>query len=406
MSPSYGQYNSLWRDNVEKWNMQQDYLTALKGFQLALHPTMKLWNGVMESFKTDVMERPMGDDTEAASLSPWELNLSFQLAQRLLFCAYCEADGNHIQLSRERLVQCISILFQCDSHKEQDATKPPFPTSTLQDAFMELMLSYEEVAESRTLARHVAHLAIQCSDNGSCMWKNPLQRPGYMVILEREASQVSAVYVPREEHPDWCAIMEANWKGVADELSRLQTSTDRNSWGMVGSGDRGSGGDDHRVVSAGGWTEYVLFGTGSSSTDSDAPFTKSLLRRHVGTSVSLAEAGGGEVIFSRLAPHTHIEAHCGPTNLRWTAHLGLVVPTNGRCQIRVGREWHSWQVGKILLFDDSFEHEVVNDTGEERTVLLIRLWHPGLSVRKREEALSDARFQKELAVEKRFRPPS
>ena len=31
------------------------------------------------------------------------------------------------------------------------------------------------------------------------------------------------------------------------------------------------------------------------------------------------------------------------------------VPTG--CRLRVGREWRTWQPGKCLVFDDSYEHE-------------------------------------------------
>eukprot|EP00957_Ditylum_brightwellii_P197881 15074708-Ditylum_brightwellii.AAC.1 len=37
--------------------------------------------------------------------------------------------------------------------------------------------------------------------------------------------------------------------------------------------------------------------------------------------------GGGEVVFSLLAPHTKIAPRCASTNMRLTAYLGLYVPT-------------------------------------------------------------------------------
>jgi hypothetical protein len=41
---------------------------------------------------------------------------------------------------------------------------------------------------------------------------------------------------------------------------------------------------------------------------------------------------------SRLAPGTHLKAHCGPSNFKLRLHLGVVVPAG--CAIRVGSEWH------------------------------------------------------------------
>ena len=141
------------------------------------------------------------------------------------------------------------------------------------------------------------------------------------------------------------------------------------------------------------------------------------------------------MIFSRLSPRTHIKSHCGPTNLRWTGHLGLVIPNNNNnsksksksssddCRIRVGNDWVSWRVGKILLFDDSFEHEVRNDTDEERVVLLIRLWHPELTMSMlssrtgthddddddgsllASQLVEEAIAKKEGSIQKRYHPP-
>lgn len=90
------------------------------------------------------------------------------------------------------------------------------------------------------------------------------------------------------------------------------------------------------------------------------------------------------VMFSALAPHTHIPPHTGETNARIVAHLPLIVP-NG-CSYRVGGEWRSWEVGKTLIFDDTIEHEARNDSDELRVVLLFDLWNPLLTTGERETA--------------------
>ncbi|KAG7366235.1 aspartyl/asparaginyl beta-hydroxylase-domain containing protein [Nitzschia inconspicua] len=376
----------LWKTSVERWT-NKEYLAAMEGFQASVDPFSRIWK---DNDHTNEPLRNVPTDSSTALI----------LARRLLFCAYCEADANDLEKSRSRLVQCISILLECNDNKHV--------SELLDDAWMELMLSYEEVPECRRLARHVTSMAIS-SNNSCCGWQHPLQRPGYMANIAINHN-VSPSFLPRQQHPDWCHVLEENWEAIAQELSELERTKSR-SWSAVGSGERGSGSDDHRVVSAGGnWKEYVLFGTGSMvESDNDAPITKHLLRNHVPSAVSLAEAGGGEVIFSRLAPGTHIEAHCGPTNLRWTAHLGLVVPddeSQGSCRIRVESEWYRWETGKILLFDDSYEHEIQNDTRQTRTVLLLRVWHPALSKEQQRADLNEARRRKEVAVEKRYRPPT
>ena len=58
------------------------------------------------------------------------------------------------------------------------------------------------------------------------------------------------------------------------------------------------------------------------------------------------------------------------------ANLMVEVPAG--CGIRVGGEARTWERGRALVFDDSFEHEVWNDADAERVVLLLRFWHPDL----------------------------
>lgn len=89
----------------------------------------------------------------------------------------------------------------------------------------------------------------------------------------------------------------------------------------------------------------------------------------------------GQAYLSVLEPGTHIEAHCGPTNVRLRAHLGLAIPDDTR--IRLGSEICRWHEGRCLVFDDSFEHEVWNDSTRERTVLIIDFWHPELTSAER-----------------------
>ena len=81
--------------------------------------------------------------------------------------------------------------------------------------------------------------------------------------------------------------------------------------------------------------------------------------------------------FSILAPHYHIPPHRGPTRAVIRAHLGLIVPEDSQnCWIRVDQEIHPWAEGKCLVFDDTYEHEVRNDTEDRRVVLFLDFDRP------------------------------
>ena len=58
-------------------------------------------------------------------------------------------------------------------------------------------------------------------------------------------------------------------------------------------------------------------------------------------------------------------------------HLGLIVPEpNDKVKIRVDDQICHWQEGKCLLFDDSYDHEVWNETDGWRVVLFVDFVRP------------------------------
>lgn len=52
------------------------------------------------------------------------------------------------------------------------------------------------------------------------------------------------------------------------------------------------------------------------------------------------------------------------------------MPRHGECGIRVGNETASFQEGVVLMFDDTYEHEVWNNTDETRVVLFLDITRP------------------------------
>ena len=85
----------------------------------------------------------------------------------------------------------------------------------------------------------------------------------------------------------------------------------------------------------------------------------------------------GDSLFSVQGPHSRLPAHCSVDNLRLRCHLALRIPAGAG--MRVGGETRQWQEGRCLLFEDSFEHEVWNPSDQRRLVLIVDLWHPGLT---------------------------
>lgn len=146
------------------------------------------------------------------------------------------------------------------------------------------------------------------------------------------------------------------------------------SWGLVG----GRGSYDGGLVAAGEWRELLLLG--------DSVIHPEVTRRCrntlavLGSFPEVAECARlrvGEALFSLLTPGCQLRTHCGPTNMRLTCHLALIIPD--QCQIKVGNgNARTWQEGKCVVFDDSYEHSAENLSQKRRLVLLVNFWHPDI----------------------------
>ncbi len=87
------------------------------------------------------------------------------------------------------------------------------------------------------------------------------------------------------------------------------------------------------------------------------------------------------VLFSILAPGTHIPPHNGMLNTRLICHLPLIVPDD--CVLRTGNHSRNVRAGEVLIFDDSIEHEAWNRSDRPRAILLFEIWRPELSLAER-----------------------
>ncbi len=92
---------------------------------------------------------------------------------------------------------------------------------------------------------------------------------------------------------------------------------------------------------------------------------------------------GPEAMFSVLRAKTRIPAHFGSVNGRLVVHLPLIVPPDCGA-LRCDDQQRSWEEGKLMIFDDSFEHEAWNDSDSTRVVLIFDAWRPDLTLVERE----------------------
>ncbi len=158
----------------------------------------------------------------------------------------------------------------------------------------------------------------------------------------------------------WTSLLRDNWQAIRDEAQTV----------VLAAPSLASGSPDHRAIAAlNKWQPYFLWGHGYAVAPNLArcPVTASMVARVPGLS---------SAFFSILAPGAHIPAQRGPTKGLLTCHLGLIVPRDGDVRMRVGDRVVRWAEGETLLFDDTCEHEVWNDSSAMRAVLSIQLRRP------------------------------
>jgi hypothetical protein len=89
--------------------------------------------------------------------------------------------------------------------------------------------------------------------------------------------------------------------------------------------------------------------------------------------------------FNLLEPGAKIKPHNGDTDAIYRCHLGLKIPVNFKaCALKVLNEEKHWEPGKVIIFNDAFEHEACNYSNEQRIILLFDILKPQyLSIRNK-----------------------
>ena len=210
------------------------------------------------------------------------------------------------------------------------------------------------------------------TSNSKSLWERIVEltvQVGERVLapIERWIGQRSlvgdATFFPLERFP-WVAEVEQNWMVIRDEVLGLLEDREALPNFQEISKDQIGITDDDR------WKTVFLYGYGFEARLGVelCPRTAALMREIPGMKTAM---------ISILSPRKHILDHRGPYKGVLRYHLGLIVPKDApSCRIRVGEDIRHWEEGKSLIFDDTFNHEVWNDTDETRVVLFVDVLRP------------------------------
>lgn len=162
----------------------------------------------------------------------------------------------------------------------------------------------------------------------------------------------------------WTRRLEDNWQVMRKELDEiLQHREVLPSFHDIAEDASTISQDDN-------WKTFFLYGYGEKAEENCArcPRTTELIEQVPGMTTAF---------FSILSPGKHIPPHRGPYKGVLRYHLGLKVPDPAeKCRIRVADEIVHWEEGDSMVFDDTYNHEVWNETNGERAILFLDVKRP------------------------------
>jgi aspartyl/asparaginyl beta-hydroxylase (cupin superfamily) len=186
---------------------------------------------------------------------------------------------------------------------------------------------------------------------------------GFERWLGRMSPVGGAEILPNEAFP-WAAELEANWRSIRAELDRIMPEhADLPNMQEISPTQYG-------ITSERVWKVFAFcaYGARSERNCSVCPETARLLARIPNLELAF---------FSVLEPGAHLTAHRGSYKGLVRAHLGLIVPgPREALRMQVGGAMVHWEEGRCVIFDDTYRHEVWNDTDGVRVVLLIDVHRP------------------------------
>ncbi|WP_435592008.1 aspartyl/asparaginyl beta-hydroxylase domain-containing protein [Nocardia sp. bgisy118] len=169
--------------------------------------------------------------------------------------------------------------------------------------------------------------------------------------------------VPNDPFP-WATLLERSWKSIRSELDQLSHNFDA----LPRFDDISP--EQQRISENANWRTYFLYGYGApvARAYDRCPQTGALLDQIPGLITAF---------FSVLGPGSRVTPHHGPYKGALRYHLGLQIPADReRCGLRVGDHTLHWEEGQGFFFDDTYEHEVWNETDEWRVVLFLDVARP------------------------------
>ncbi|CAJ1395682.1 unnamed protein product [Effrenium voratum] len=169
-----------------------------------------------------------------------------------------------------------------------------------------------------------------------------------------------------------CSLLEEHFPVIQEETARAMA--DEASAGFE---------DAYRFLyEKGEWNRVLLYHGRKFTEECDRVFPKTcaLLRQWLPSKPGLPWTSdqNEQVMVIKMKQGTDVETHSGPANNILNIHLGISGLEGAK--LFVANETYTWEEGKVIAWDGSYDHRVhCLDCKETRVIMMVRYMHPDMS---------------------------
>lgn len=181
-------------------------------------------------------------------------------------------------------------------------------------------------------------------------------------LLENKITQIRKPY--GFDTPEWCKDFLNQIEYIQQEWKTYRLNRDAGTPIDELSKDQESLNTDKK------WKSVLLYGYGYSN-DKELvhfPVTAGIIKAHQ-EQLTL-------VMFSITEAGKHIPPHHGNNSGVLRLQIGIDIPEPDQCTLRVEDKKVALKEKEIFIFDDTFEHELMNSSQSHRAVLIIDYYKP------------------------------
>ncbi|CAK8986669.1 Aspartyl/asparaginyl beta-hydroxylase (Aspartate beta-hydroxylase) (ASP beta-hydroxylase) (Peptide-aspartate beta-dioxygenase) [Durusdinium trenchii] len=169
-----------------------------------------------------------------------------------------------------------------------------------------------------------------------------------------------------------CSLLEEHFPIIQEETARALAN------------EATSGFEDayRFLYEKGEWNRVLLYHGRKFTEECDRVFPKTcaLLRKWLPSKPGLPWTSdqNEQVMVIKMKQGTDVETHSGPANNILNIHLGISGLEGAK--LFVANETYSWDQGKVIAWDGSYDHRVhCLDCKETRVIMMVRYMHPDMS---------------------------